>query len=334
MWARAVLVVSSLVLLAGCGSDGSGASSPPERVSTAPVPVADGESDGPGTVIADGFFVPDGAVLIGAPLPIGPIGYMNGVEEIDDGWVAYLVVPGDPRDVIDQLRTQAADVGLSMRPVAASQHPEGSGDSFCQRDDAAYYCLGFASAEDPADTPTLTAEFHRRPSRGAAPAQSQMRLTYSDTVSDQQRPPLEFFREVGPSDSPLGPEPPAVPLTWAPLPVVGEPFGLGGSNDLDLEAGSELLMPLMLGSVIECGTSSYTALLAVTGDPDATVQGYIDQTVGPDSEAEPTGRTYDGVDDARLTVRDVSWVGGGGFTFGVVERPDTSTLLHITTCFG
>jgi hypothetical protein len=68
------------------------------------IPTAPGATKPPGTELGNGFTVPDGAVLVGFPIP----------RVQGQGWRAVLLVEGDPRSAIDGLTGQAERAGFSV----------------------------------------------------------------------------------------------------------------------------------------------------------------------------------------------------------------------------
>ncbi len=348
--AAAVVIVVAVAGVVGTRSGGTGAdtvvadsgrsqeSGLPDSPAD-PIPTSAEDMAVAGSPIANGFSVPAGSVLAGGPLAFITALSDGGAPTPDGGWEAHLVVPGDPRAVLGDLRRQARAVGLDVRPAmdSAVEVPQ----SFCRRDGAVYECFA-AGGSEPFDGRYLTIEVHRRPRDGDIGPESYALVTYSD--SEQQAIGLEQFLALGPADAPLGPAPPPVPLDWSALPATGQPFAVGyHGGELDpliLEDGSRLIVPTTLGTILGCTNRSFAALLAVEGDGREVVEAYAQQvSSGPGRTADsslpgPGPVTVDGPRGSRITVRNAMTRVGVSFSFQLVERSDGPALLQITSCQG
>lgn len=302
-----------VVALAAC----SGPNAKPDEAAVAaaaPIPVSALDAKRPGTTIGDGFTVPEGAVLAGV-LPVAK-----------SAWDAYLVIPGDPRDVIRELRDQAAREGLTLAPIRRL------GSSFCSQREELYECRAYAQSTETG--PGLLVTFTRGPGTDeGAPPTSRMVISYSRGGR---------FTSLGPdatgdSGASFGPEPPPVASHWPPLPKAGETFAqghpiVGDAVPLELEPGSRLTMPTTLTApLIGCSWPGYEALIAIEGDPTSVLDAYVRQVEKNSGLTEPT-HNYARELPPGVSMRSVGGGGGDSYGFRLVERPDKPALLLITTC--
>jgi hypothetical protein len=240
-------VAVAALLAAGCGSDddGSDGDATPATVSdrservevdeaeVEPFTVADGTAAGPGTPLGAGLEVPDGSVLLGTSFP----------DLEGGGFRALLLVPGDPVAVFNDMRDQAATMGLE-------------GDAGCL---SAGDRLGCSTRlADPADGETLSVTLTRR-------------VTELGSVSGlglRYRPPGSA-PDVTPGSQGGGPTTPIPPLALPapPLPPV-DPADVGllvrppASPAVSVEPGSELVGA---AGPCACDGEGWSFVVEVTG---------------------------------------------------------------------
>ncbi len=270
---------------------------------------------GPGTPIADGFTVPDGAVLLAAPSP------SEGADGDGRGWIAHL----RPQDIVStftDLVAQAERAGFVLgspsvdpcyavpdeRTLDGEQHPapfepfpEGVEPSSIScaatgyRDAAGGIEEIWISAEQrlAIDPPTSTGVIEVRPlAEGAEPRSiGTGQFDLRPLVATQVRLPSVQV-PMDPPDLDVG----AALDSWA------------GTSGPTLAAGSRLAAPVNR-PICQGG---FFAALDITGDPRAVFASYVDQirtaSASHGSPPEITSTTQFGrrVDQARATVDDAS----------------------------
>lgn len=246
--------------------------STPVVAAAAPIPVsADAQLEG--TELGNGFTVPAGAVLLGAPTPIGAAYSYKGTDVFDRGWDATMVVPGDPRTVVAALKAQPREAGFDLRPGDSYEGGASEVDGYCRQADRGYVCAarGFRDTGDEADS--IDIEFVRRNASAGSPPMSHLWLRFSD--SDRPLPALSTSYTTD-ADLPLGPEPPAVTKDWPPLPQPGEPVLAGPAlpddfPGIDIVEGTRLIGPE--GNAEGGGSSGYYAydLHVAIDEPDQSI---------------------------------------------------------------
>jgi hypothetical protein len=228
-----------------------------------------------GTDLADGFVVPDGAVLLGPLLPARVFG--NGADITAPGWTALLEVVEDPLAVVEDLVRQAEAQGLTA-PEPSGCPP---GDlrpecSVCSDDLGTYRC-GAGLAGNGRVLSIITA-----------------RTDDADYAIVQAYPDARAV---------------ATDYIWQPTvagpapddPPEGEAAAVGDElvDGFRLVEGSRPVGPVIAWSD--------TALVRIV-DPDAE-QAYIDQVLA--AAAEPPQTTT--VDRDGVQVRStIGWIGAGG----------------------
>jgi hypothetical protein len=114
-------LLALVVTLVGCGDDDGETTSASEASSTGPRTDAP-HLQGPGTEIADGLVVPDGAALAGTTFRWRDRYDRGGEPAIDEheSWTALLLVEDDPFAVFDDLAAQVRELGPEMPGTAAA----------------------------------------------------------------------------------------------------------------------------------------------------------------------------------------------------------------------
>jgi hypothetical protein len=264
-WVRSGAVTVALASLAlsasGCASGSSG-NAGADDVDGAPVVAA--AITRPGGELPDGFTVPPGTVLLGAVQRTGIRSTLNGEPVPERGWNALLLVNGDPYDVLEDVRAQAAHNGMpaSLMPTGCTTYP----DVVECRVDA--HSPGFV--QHPARGAGLSALVTRGPGGSSRPPMSHLRLSYSEVQPSEARKPVAA--------------PPAVDRTepvrlfpddWpAPL-QPGDRFGSISGETWVVEDGTRLVGPPSYTAV--CATGGFDAVFEVTGDAERVVERYARQ---------------------------------------------------------
>lgn len=317
-----VAVIAAL-LLSACTSDGSEASSPEVPAGPAdPIPVLAEAVVEAGEPISDGFTVPEGAVLLGRAIPKG---VTNQAGDLDRGWDAYLVVPGDPRLVVRSLIEQAEGDGFAVRSyaLASDRYPSGT---VCGETDEGYRCsvVGF----DPLGAPerTFEVQFVRaEPAVGGVVARSWLRASLSDAERPEASYATEYPLPEVTGDGPVAPDAPREMVLPEVGDAVGEEFADQGMFRFRIEEGSEPIGPVLE----QPGGGRYTVLLAVDGDLDDVVARYLVQHDGREFQDPVT--TDDGT-----VVRTYGGGGAGGseFLLRSVQPPDGPPVLRLEVVYG
>lgn len=244
--AVAALVAAVVLLVAGCASDDDGDDdSTPATVTdrsdrfevdaadVVPFVVADDATAGPGTPLGAGLEVPEGAVVLGTTFP----------DLEGGGFRVLLLVPGDPVAAFNDLRDQAATMGLE-------------GAAGCLAGGDRLGCS--ARLVDPADGETLSLSLTRRVTDLGSMSGLGLRYRPPGTVED-----------ATPGDQGSGPTTPVPPLALPdpPLPEV-DPADVGllvrppASPVIALEPGSELAGP---AGPCACDGEGWSFVVEVTG---------------------------------------------------------------------
>lgn len=321
----AALAVAAVLAAAttACGRGGG------DVAEAGPIPVSAPDAVRPGGAIADGFTVPDGAVLAGGPVGVGAEGSYAGIDVVDRGWMALMVVPGDPRPVVRALADQSSQaVGIDVAPAAIEDQATPV-TSWCRRSGERYRCGGFGITAD--GRRAVTIDLHRSPPDDGVPAESYVRLTYRN-LDPTAAPPWTF--PTGDADAPLGPTPPEVQGEWWVLPSPGDRMGSGywpgNVKPFEVLDGSRLVLPTMG----ERG-GPYEAVLALDGDAAAArrlAARYADQAaahVGEPRAGDPV--RYDVGGGRVVTIWYEAAAGGDSYRLALTTRPDGPALLHIAT---
>lgn len=253
---RLALVVAVLmVALLGAGCND-------ERDRAAP-PLESALSDPPGTTLGDGFSVAEGTRLLGHTFPSVIAGYHNDEPIQDDGWVASLLVTGDLDDVLAAYRAQANAAGLPLRAIATNCGTEGS-LTRCS-------AQGFGGTPDDPRSILLEADVGEIDGNPV----SHLTLTYFDvevTTDGTIFPPVP----PDPASAPPLRARARPPTDWPAEPTGDGRFGtrLTDGERFRLEPGSEMVGPVHRKGY---GFVSFVAVLAVDGDAEAVVDGFLDQ---------------------------------------------------------
>jgi hypothetical protein len=305
------------LLLGACSSDGSDGVAPELPAGPAdPIPVLAEAVVEAGEPIADGFTVPEGAVLLGRAIPNGIEVVYDGEPIIDEGWTAYLVVPGDPRPVVEAVIDEASAAGFDMRVGTIYA----SGESLCatgtDRASPGYACGAQGWDGEPDASRRLSLDFVRS-AEGDRPALSFLQLRLVDSA----RPP--GGGRLGPAMGERGPAAPDVAEAWV-LPgegdVIGEEFGPEDLYRFEVVAGSRLIGPLMSN----LDGPGYVALLEVTGDLEQVWRAYAQQH----GEAM-VGEPLVAADGTTTRTSAGGGAGGSDFAITIVEPPEGDPLLRL-----
>ena len=321
--------------MTGCtlseGSDSGGPASSPVISDTAaggpadPIPVSASDVVEAGGPIAPGFTVPDGAVLLGRAIPVGP-------DIPHGGWEAHLLVPSDPRPVMVDMVRQAEADGFDVRSYALARDLYASG-SLCDDVDVdvddSYRCSAVGVDSPSGDGRSISIGVVRQPSGpdAAVPAAWLRVSLWEEGDQATSTYPL-------PAIDRQGPEPSALPDGWV-LPAVGDVVGDEFGGEFDGEAGSDLqAFQIVEGSraiapVLSTGDLGYTLLLAVTGDLDDVISRYLAQHDGKEGTAP--AMTDDG---SRVATYGGGGAGGPEFTLRSVEPPDGPPILLLQVNYG
>ena len=324
------MMFALLLALVGCSDGGDSGEAASSLViddtataggPAAPIPVSASDVVEAGGPIASGFTVPEGAVLLGRAIPVGP-------DIPHGGWDAYLLVPGDPRPVMAALVRQAEADGFDIRSyaLARDQYPSGS---LCDNVDEGYRCSAVGVDSPSGEGRSVTMGVVRQSSGPDAPVPAswlQVSLWEEGRQATSTYPLPAIDRE--------GPEPPALPDGWA-LPAVGDVVGDEFGGEFDGEDGSDLqAFEIVEGSraiapVLSTGDLGYTLLLAVTGDLDDVISRYLAQHDGIEGTAP--AMTDDG---SRVATYGGGGAGGPEFTLRSVEPPDGPPILLLQVNYG
>lgn len=232
------------------------------------VPVRVGATRGPGEAIADGFVVPAGARLLGAPFP--PVHS----EQDQSGWNAYFIVTGTPQSVIADIRRQADAHGITTIPR------ENFGTCLSSYD-AVTRCAVEGWTSDPGRSRGVEIRFARR----SDPPMSLLHLRYHDPQRVTGEPTWQ------PWPNPDVPGSTAIPLpaTWKPLAGIGQPVFADDPefpNDIHVAAGSELISAPSAASSDASGIDR-VAIMLVRGNVDDVVGRYARQFAQASLDADP-----------------------------------------------
>jgi hypothetical protein len=316
-WRIGLVVVALAVVAVGVGvgvvvgSDDDPAEGEPAadaQADDATGPVIPSAVGAPGTSLGDGFSVAEGTVLIGDPIPNGLVGLQDGVEIVDEGWTATLLVDGaEPRALVDAYLAQAEAAGLV---------PMSSG---CGLDVEALVCGGGARSADRAEARSLLVRTVRGPRNDLVSDHVEVRYS---TIDRGWRHSGDIpFADDGPPD--------LEPVTaWPPLPAVGEPISSDGEvrTPIPVQEGSRLAGPVHLS--LDDATGGIVALLEVTGDPDEVFRSYLD-VVGEAEGFQPSTTDERTIGDAAVTEVSTFQAGGDHLELTLVERPGRPVWLAI-----
>jgi hypothetical protein len=329
-----VAVLVLVLVLVGCG-DPASKSAGSEAAASGEVVVL-----GPGTSIADGFTVPDDAVLLAAP---GPSEGFNGDGP---GWLARLR-PQDPVSTFTDLVAQAQAAGFELgsytvdpcyavpdeRTVNGQEHPapfeplpEGVEPSSI--DCAA---TGYRNTDDGTEEITISTE-----QRLALDPPTSAGLIEVRQLAEGTEP-----RPIGTGQFDLQPlvatrvRPPSTRVAMDPPDLdVGAPLNsMAGAGGPTLAAGSRLAAPI---SQPIC-QGGFLAALDITGTPGDVFAAYVDQirdaAADYGSPPEVTSTTLFGrrVDQAHATIDDASSIMRATMITGDDDEP---TRLLLEQCNG
>lgn len=356
-WRRNRLLAALMALLAGCSRGGAGDPSanraPASRTTNpqvdlaAPVPVAPSVLPA-GSKVDENFVVPKGAVLLSRPIPLGFTYAYKNVPVMDRGWTATMVVAGDPRPVVDDIRRQAKALGIELHPWNLSY--AGAPTAFCRTSETdygrapktQYVCEAFGFSGPDGSERSVVVDFVRGDADGELPPLSTLLVRYSD--SDRPYITRSLYPLGAPANAPLGEPAPPATSDWPPLPHVGQRFARGllnyGSDYAGLRVvkGSALLAHPRAPSQGSIGTG-YDALLAISGDPEVTYAGYAEQITN--SLGRKMGSldlsdavTFTSADGATVRQTHAGIDGGENYRLTLVERPGSSATLAIQAVYG
>jgi hypothetical protein len=281
----------TLLVLTGCTDDSN---APTATITIGGIPVLEGATRPPGTRLANGFTVPRGTALIGDVFPIGAgvpesIAVGAGVDANSQstlgtrGWRGYLLVHGDPGDVVRHFQREAAQGGLTLQPGSRGNSP-----AFCGFDSETreYGCGARATLRRGLSTRVFWVSVRRwtRTRYGPAP------LSYAVVSYEENKQPVDPVLD-NPSTE-LGPPAPPLPNTWPPLPQPGE---LVPPDDIKIESASRVVAPAMVDT--SCIYHSSLLMLRIDGDPETVIKAYqsqFERLAGERGETRITRHRQDG----------------------------------------
>jgi hypothetical protein len=295
----------------------------------------------PGTELADGVVVPQGATQVGSTFP-------DVVTDLDatPGWTAVLAVDGDAFDVWDDLATQLGDRGLRMPAsglACAWVAPEGeqpialTGDGPPGGADALQCRAGAVASEPDTTGEVLDATVELRSDAAGAYAAVQVGSVALDAGEWGQTWFDAGDRVAADKPLPEAPDPSpadrsAVPAPDGPVdqPGPGEPFGTEVNC---LEAGyGRLRVPPGAQARAVYGPSvvgrDYVAVLSVD-DAEAALQDLAAQMaegMPPENGPPPAPHRARLADGGEVWALDHSVAAGGG-ACGVLTSTDGTSLL-------
>lgn len=259
---------------------------------------------GPGSVMFDGFVVPQGLRVFGAVFPSPWETYREIAPE--SSWHAAFLVDGDPRVAVDDFLDQAVAQGLQVRSDCTLQ-PGGVGcmaDARRMVDGYEQEQISFSVRRD-AERQESYISYVRWP-----PAlYPEDRSPWGQDQTDRWTPaaPLEFPPEEVSFGSPAAGEP-----------LADEQHSYGGPSIVVAE-GSQVVGPVLLDL---CATGGFDALVHIPGDIEPVLADYTAQFAAWDWEEPDVEReTIQGVDVIRMGIYES---GGGNLSFEAVVGDDGS----------
>jgi hypothetical protein len=254
---RVGVVVVGLITVAGCASE-SGANAGSETIEGAPVVMS--AITRPGGELPDGFTVPPGTVMLGPVMPTGVQTVFNRVPVPERGWDAVFLVTGNPYDVLDHVRADAARAGMPASLMQSSCHTNPTTETF----ECGFGAHSPGNFEYPKRGAGMGATITRRAGTSNLPPVSHLVLTYS-RVEGTPTPPSV------PAPPPMErtAKPPPFPRDWPALLHPGDPIFRG--SDIEVERGTRMVGPPIAAFR---GTD---AVFEVVGDPEPVVDGYRKQ---------------------------------------------------------
>src|SRR4051812_20925048 len=310
----AVLLVA--ILAAACSESGSSTAS-------SAAPTLPDATSGAGTKLPDGFTVAPGSVLLGPVLRTSALDQVGGVPIPEHGWRAVFLVSGDPYQVLDHVRADAARVGIRSEPVTCTTYP----------DPGTFRCEGGGASGNSFGTPRSGARFivtfERHRARKGVPPASHLLLGYSRIDSTAPATPVPAPTPSAPTE-----KAPPFPADWPallevgdriPAPALSSPIN---NRKLVVEPGMRAVGPIVPFNA--CGTGGFVGVFEVTGDPRRVIDGYARQFGAIDfypqrdvwavNEAEPgPSALYYGNGEGTLEAQ-------------TIERPDEPTYLQVAHC--
>jgi hypothetical protein len=263
-WAAGMLAAT--LLLAGCTNEGAGTASISRHQG---VPVLDGATKDSGTKLGNGFTVAPGSVLIGDVFPVG-VGRRVGNRSVEDrGWQAFLLVTGDPTQVLAHYQHEAKDAAMPLRAYGSDTSTPAP---MCKVEPVeGYVCrgAGYADEDDRARSFSLTIVRRMGDGRGLASIpQSYATLQYSDLDA------LTSGRSAY-LVSPLpGPDAPALPEGWPSPAGPGDRVDWGNprAGPIIVEAQSRAaIAPLVMARVVGLSPG---VILRIDGRPLPVLRAY------------------------------------------------------------
>jgi hypothetical protein len=307
-----LVAISVLGVTACFGDDNSGDA----------IPIVQGATSRPGTLLGDGFRVPPGALLVGAPLPkfsrdpfFSPRSEPS--EDNDRGWRAWLIVPGDARATWHSLAEQVERSGIPIIETWCSSEGSNPGD---------YMVCAIVGADFRNGRQRIVSIYLRRgaltKTDGGPKLVSHITLGYSDFAADS----AVSFREDTSLDNPgtIDRRVPAVPTTWPKLAEPDDALNLGRYLRLRVERGSRLAAPLWDSG---CAGGN-TAILAIDGDPETVMRGYQAQMEAQSGLLEPLRERRDGP----TTIFELGGYADGEYRLHLIRTPELPNALVIEHC--
>lgn len=295
---------------------------------------------GPGTPIAEGFVVPDDAVLLAGPMPVVD------VRDRDTGWSAHLR-PRDPVSMFNDLASQAGELGFelgasSQDPCFAVPDEPSLGEAELDEplgvlpdgvEPSSISCSGTGFRETDDGVEKLFLHVEQRLHGDPPTSVGTMEVTLLPEGSEPRRIGTGQFdlqpfvpSQVRPSSHEIPMDPPDL--------SVGDPLDpMAGTEGPTLVAGSRPAAPID-APICQGG---FRAALDVTGDPDDVLAAYIEQIrdaaeqLGRPPELSSTTLFGRRVEHAVATIADDSSTMSATM---VVGQGDETTRLLLEQCNG
>jgi hypothetical protein len=215
----------------------------------------------PGGKLPDGFTVPPGTVMLGPVMPTGVQTVFNGVPVPERGWQATLLVTGDPYDVLDHARREAARAGMPASLILPSSC---NTDPTTETFECGFDAHSPGNFEYPKRGASLGASITRRAGTAKLPPVSHLVLRYSRVEGTPNPAPA-------PTPPPMERtmKPPPFPDHWPALLQPGDPTSRG--SDIKIERGTRMVGPPIAAFR---GTA---AVFEVVGDPQVVIDRYTKQ---------------------------------------------------------
>jgi hypothetical protein len=323
-WAAGTLAAT--LFLTGCSGGGAGTGISRHQG----VPVLDGATKESGTKLGNGFTVAPGSVLIGDVFPTGAERRVGDRTLEDRGWHAFLLVTGDPAQVLAHYQREAEDATMPLRAYGSDTSTPAP---MCKIESVeGYVCrgAGYADEDDRARSFSLTIVRRMGDGRSGLTSipQSYATLQYRD--QDALTSGRSSYLV-----SPLpGPEPPTLPTDWPALARSGDHIdsGIPRAGPLTLEPQSRAVIAPIVeeGNV---GLPRPNVILRIDGGPMAVLRAYQRQFVRVLERlgAGPTTRPIRRRIDDGVTVFDLNVIADSAIRLTAFARKGEPTWAILST---